>query len=67
MNFSTTENRNLTVDSLSVFLIDLLAPGAQPAVDKLNGCQEIQLEGTCCYSAACAKTDGDVLLEMSVS
>lgn len=45
---------------MPAFLIDLLAPGAQPPVDKLNGCQEIQLEGTCCFSAACAKTDGDM-------
>lgn len=57
--FFTTDNRILVVDSMPAFLIDLPAPGAQPPVDKLSGCQEIQLEGTCCYSAACAKTDGN--------
>lgn len=56
--FFTTDNRNLAVGSMAAFLIDLLAPGAEPPVDRLNGCQEIQLEGTCSYSAACAKPDG---------
>jgi len=45
---------------LTAFLIHLLAPGAHPPADKLNGCQEVQLEGTCSYSAPCAKPDGDM-------
>lgn len=66
--FFTTDNRNLAVDSMQAFLIDLQAPGAQPPVDKLNGCQELQLEGTCSYSAASAEPDGDMcFLEVSVS
>lgn len=58
--FFTADNRNLTLDSILTFLIYLLAPCAQPLVDKLNSCQEMQLESTCCYSAAYAKSYGDV-------
>lgn len=51
--FLTTDKKILAVDSMQAFLIDLLAPGAQPPVDKQNGCQDQQLEGTCVTVLKC--------------